>query len=245
MTSPISNRISVQQSSGNTSLARLPDMSEALFTARSTVVQVGEGSGVIVGRSGDTYYVLTNAHVVANNFDGSATVDMPDGTRTKGRIVKSGAGLFGGGTDLAIIRVQFENGTTSHKTATLTTAAPPLGETVIQAGYPSSEKIRGGQLNRIGRGLKFVSATVNENRQNRFEGGYGIGINANLGIGSSGGAVLNRAGQLIGLSGREARGALTMAQEDGTLARADGATKALSISGQVIRRFCSGIVPGM
>lgn len=65
----------------------LPDFSESVTAT---------GSGVIVKRSGDTYYVLTNHHVVGNA--GRVKATLMDGTELKARVVG-----IDPATDLAVV----------------------------------------------------------------------------------------------------------------------------------------------
>ncbi len=213
--------------------------------ASGASAQVGSGSGVIVGRSGNDYYLLTNAHVVASS-GGSISVTMPDGKVLNGTVVKAGAGAFGGGVDLAIVKVTNSTNSGAYSLVRVAVESAALGSSVLQAGYPLSPSTSGRLLNNVGRGGQFVGGTVSEISTNRIEGGFSVGISRNLGVGSSGGGYFDANGNLIAIHGREQRGVLGSRREDGRIqAPQSSSTVGWGIDSSRIRSFCSGVVPGL
>jgi tetratricopeptide (TPR) repeat protein len=160
--------------------------------ARSVTVQivgVGSGSGAIVKRQGDTYTVLSAAHVVGteNNYE----VITADGQKhlVDLKTIKK----FPEGVDLAILRF---NSTQSYQVV-------ELGDsTTAVAGTPCYVS-----------GLPTVSGT-NASRHQLSEGqiearaahtsasGYALAYFNNTFAGMNGGPILDGQGQLIGIQGQ-------------------------------------------
>jgi S1-C subfamily serine protease len=155
--------------------------------ARQATVRIkslkSSGSGTIVRRSGHTYTVLTNWHVVA--FDrGDPTIVTGDGQihRPLGNLRRLG------NTDLAI--VQFHS-TTEYKVPLISERSAAVGEPVLAAGFPASA----GEL-AVARG--FVKLLLPKS----LPEGYSLGYTNEVKIGMSGGPIFNAAGFLIGINGR-------------------------------------------
>jgi S1-C subfamily serine protease len=224
-----------------------PPLLRAVETARDTVVKVGNGSGVIVGRNGNDYYILTNAHVVGA-FNDREQVVTPDGQRLEGVVVKNNQwfDFTGKGDDLAVVRVR---SMAEYKVAPVATGEVRTGAPVLQAGFPQ----RGDNaflLSRRGTGLYATLATVthdldpnDQNPSHRVIGSYEVGLSRGLAVGSSGGGTFNAGGALVGINGRFSAG-LPMPTQDGRTARPAAATKAYVIDSQTIRGFLQGLVPG-
>jgi S1-C subfamily serine protease len=220
------------------------NMIRAYNAASGTVAQVGDGSGVIIGRRGYDYYVLTNAHVVRTSLGGIRVV-MPDGTLLTGKVVKTGSGDLGRGQDLAIVVVTDAEGKGAYSTARIGRASPHIGSTVLQAGYPSSSNPKASQLNGNGRGGQYLVPQISEFRGNSLEGGYNIGLAQNLGVGCSGGGLFDANGNLIGISGRAQIGRLSAKLNNGLIGGPQSErTVGWSISSDQIRSFSRGVVPG-
>ena len=140
----------------------------------------GMGSGVIVRQDG---YILTNNHVV----DGAeeVNVELTDGRRLKAKVVGTDAP-----TDLAVLKVDAPN----LKTLSLGDSdAVRVGDVVLAVGNP------------LGVGQTVTMGIVSA--KGRSTGGTGSGsyedfiqTDAPINQGNSGGALVNTAGELIGIN---------------------------------------------
>ena len=152
------------------------------------------GSGVIIGRSGNTYRVVTNAHVV--NRSSSYKIQAPDGKVYASKLLEKGSSLQG--NDLAILT--FES-TVNYGVATLAdgkTLKP--NDAVYSAGFPIEQN-----------NFVMTAGTVKEITSQPLKGGYQLGYSTDTLQGMSGGALLNASGQLIGIVGMGKGAALTEA----------------------------------
>lgn len=150
------------------------------------------GSGVIVDRRGSTYTVLTAWHVVRENRPGEEiAVITPDGFS---HILDRSAVQPLAGVDLAVLRFRSDR---SYGVARLGRAeALALGAPLAVAGFPILDRDEGRQPLRLKLGQ--LEALLPVPRQDGYQLLYS---NATL-PGMSGGPVLNRQGQLVGLHGR-------------------------------------------
>lgn len=164
------------------------------------------GSGVIVARRNQTYYVLTALHVVrtreviygVRTSDGE--VHFVDDVKTQENIYPFGAeeGELGEkiqGFDMAIIKFESER---KYPVAIMGNSAQlKKGDRVYISGWPNPEDesarreriLSAGQLNEI----------INPPWS---DGGYSLLYNNQTRRGMSGGPVFNAAGELIGIHGR-------------------------------------------
>lgn len=224
-----------------------PPSAQALEAARSTSVQVGSGSGVIVGRESDDYYVLTNAHVVGF-FNKNEELVMPDGATARGRVVESNNPIAGAESDLAVVKVNApgKNYTVAQWGADEPAAATPA----VQTGFPHEDPAGSGTLSDHGRGLQYVGAVVTEDLQTasnagrRLPGSYEVGLSGDLTSGSSGGGTFDEQGRLIGINGYGVQIRTPAAQEGGNVELSSPDTQAVIIDAQTSRDFIKGVVPG-
>jgi Trypsin-like peptidase domain len=237
---------SITHTSGQNSaglLAQNVSIAKALRVASATATQVGSGSGVIVARDKNNYYILTNAHVVvASGSD--IKVTMPGGESLNGRVIKTGSGAFGSGSDLAIVLVTNTRGG-AFATAPIRRSGAELGSTVLQVGYPNTSVQRGNALNDYGRGGRFIGTTVTEVTGSPIEGGYALGLGGNLGVGSSGGGIFDADGKLAAIYGRSQSGTLSSRRENGNIHRPQSErTTGWGIPSNEIMGFLRGVVRG-
>ncbi len=144
------------------------------------------GSGVIVEKQGNTYYVLTNWHVV--NRVGEYEVVTADGSRH--RIYYSLVRQIGE-IDLAVI--PFES-SQRYQVATVADAnTVEIGSAVYVGGWPRSGSTLGQRL--------FLSTEGTLTRRQKPRGGYTLVYTNLVRSGMSGGPILNDAGNLIGING--------------------------------------------
>ena len=142
------------------------------------------GSGVIIGKEGNTYTVLTNAHVINSKAENKIITN--DGKSYAARVIREGNSLEG--NDLAVLTFESVN---SYQVATLA-VNPNLEEnsTVDSVGFPEETEE-----------FYLTQGTVKKQAPKPFLGGYQIGYDIEVKSGMSGGALLNEKGELIGVNG--------------------------------------------
>ena len=147
----------------------------------------GIGTGIIISDKG---YVLTNQHLAAN-INSSVTVTFDDGMEIQGKTIWNEPNL-----DLAIIKIE-ENA--NLKEARLGTAmVSQIGEDVIAIGNPLGlefqKSVTKGVISGLNRTLKVedeISTVVMENL---------IQTDASINTGNSGGPLINKNGEVIGVN---------------------------------------------
>jgi tetratricopeptide (TPR) repeat protein/S1-C subfamily serine protease len=188
------------------------------ITVRIDSSNNGNGSGAIIAKEGDTYTVLTAAHVFSKNEDYQKlceectyTITTPDG---KQYTVNKSSIKLETGVDLAVVKFI---STVEYEVATLANYNYNQDDYVLTAGYP---RLRGKSPWRltIGRiydkeaGLISVRAADYQNLQSSglsqlkiplsLTGGYEL-VYSNITFGGmSGGPVLDTQGRVIGIHGR-------------------------------------------
>lgn len=149
------------------------------------------GSGVIVQRQGETYTVLTTAHAVQGNAQGSAKYSaiLPDENRYVATQVKPIPGI-----DLAVLT--FKSART-YPVAVLGRSQELVeGSPVYVAGFPASSAAISQPV------YTFTQGTITTHSSKPLQDGYAIVYSNNTLPGMSGGGVFNSAGQLVGIHGR-------------------------------------------
>lgn len=165
------------------------------------------GSGVIIARSGTTYYALTNLHVVEHtDLHGVRTADgevhVVDPIDDPSAIVRFGT--FQGslaasyrsisGFDLAVVKFESDR---NYPVAPITNQEPHQGETVFVSGWPNPEDQSTRRQRVSSQGL--VSVVVGTPSP---DGGYSILYSNSTRRGMSGGPVFNINGEVVGIHGR-------------------------------------------
>lgn len=146
----------------------------------------GIGSGVIFERKGDTYFVLTNRHVVYK--DGRYEIQTQDGSRYPVYYSKEQPGL-----DLVVL--QFTSNK-NYRTANLGNSDQIReGMTVYVVGWADS--LPG--INE--RSYQVTDGRIRSRLQNPKDG-YGLVYNNEAIPGMSGGPILDENGRLVGINGR-------------------------------------------
>jgi hypothetical protein len=167
--------------------------SQVAETARTTTVfiqAVGRpdvfGSGVIVGRSGNTYTVLVAKHVVVLEETYKVTTnDKSEHT------VKQLDRL--GSIDIAVVQFESKN---NYSVATVGSPAQQLDQLIV-SGYPKPTT----SVTTIA--LTMVPATVNTILESKAASeGYALRYSARTHRGMSGGPVFNSSAQLVAIHGR-------------------------------------------
>mgnify|MGYP002626754163 CR=1 FL=1 len=143
------------------------------------------GSGIIISKNG---YILTNEHLISN--ENNCYVVLPKNETIKSNVVWSNASL-----DLAIVKVNksFESCAIFLESANL-----KLGQKVYAIGNPIGvdfqRSVTTGIISGLNRNLEFE-----ENGQKFYLTNL-IQSDASINPGNSGGALINEAGQLIGIN---------------------------------------------
>lgn len=151
--------------------------------AREITVRIdGEdiGSGVIFERKDDTYYVLSNHHVVEE--DGRYEIQTPDGERYPVYYSKEVSGL-----DLVVL--QFESNK-NYRTANLGNSDQMTEATTIYvAGWDSDRE------------FQFSVGQITSRLQNS-QNGYSLKYTNPTVGGTSGGPILDEDGKVVGINGQ-------------------------------------------
>jgi WD40 repeat protein len=182
--------VSHQRSSRRLAAKIEPAAIDPVTIAQEITVRIegaSNGSGAIIERNGDTYYVLTNAHVFKKA--GSYMVIAPDGNRYP---VDDSKVMKLPGMDLAVFSfvspLAYEIATIGNDDR-LTT-----GEKVYVSGWP-----RAGTLMRQ-RIFVSTQGKVTET-ESKLSRGYSLTYTNLVRVGMSGGPILNQKGELIGIHG--------------------------------------------
>ena len=173
-----------KQSTSRNSLSGTQQSSGELATA-------SEGSGVIYKNADGYAYIVTNYHVIANSQE--LEVLLADGTRAKAEIVGSDQW-----TDLAVIRIA--NTTVSTGAEFANSEDVQVGQTAIAIGSPlGSEFATSVTQGIVSATNRSVATDVDGDGQEDWVV-TAIQTDAAINPGNSGGALINSAGQVIGIN---------------------------------------------
>jgi putative serine protease PepD len=178
----------VAQTVSNTSTL---DWSTVASNVLPSVVQVnvgnGLGSGVILSADGR---ILTNNHVVAS-AGGQVTVKFNDGREAPATVVSTDPT-----SDLAVLQVTGVSGLTPIKWAN--SDQVKVGDAVMAIGSPSG--LQGTVTTGIVSALDRKVTVPGETRRSQPVSYQAIQTDASINPGNSGGALVNAAGELIGIN---------------------------------------------
>ncbi|MET8764545.1 trypsin-like peptidase domain-containing protein [Lentzea sp. NPDC004782] len=156
-----------------------------------SVVQVnvanGLGSGVILSADGK---ILTNNHVVASS-GGRVTVTLNDGREVPATVVSTDPT-----SDLAVVQASGVSGLTPIKWAN--SDSVKVGDAVMAIGSPSG--LQGTVTTGIVSALDRKVTVPGETRRSQPVTYQAIQTDASINPGNSGGALVNAAGELIGIN---------------------------------------------
>lgn len=145
----------------------------------------GGGSGTLLRKKGSTYTVATNAHVTGAGK--TYWIQTPDGQIYPAKMAE---GIDFSARDIVLL--EFESSKSYEIPRKISTNLQE-GEKVLVAGFPyDSER------------LVVTEGEVSFLPKKRLEGGYKIGYSNEIQQGMSGGPILNRKGELIGINARRA-----------------------------------------
>ena len=175
----------------NSSRQVIPQAAQAVAAKVTVRIKVGEGfgSGVLVGKKGNTYLILTNAHVITKQADIALTIKTPDRQSYPARRVKD---LQVGKFDLALLEF---TSTSTYQLATIAIRAYnsslTKGTKLVAAGFVHDTDT-----------LKVVAGTAKQLPLEPFANGTQIGYKTTGDIeqGMSGGPILDAVGDLVGIN---------------------------------------------
>ena len=155
------------------------------------ITEEAGGSGIIVKKINNSYFVLTNNHVLQNSSN--YKIKTQDGQIYSAEIVKK---IGFSKNDLALL--QFSSKST-YKVATLAKSTNiAVGDSIIAVGYPFQE-----DRSKLEK-LKFTIGKISVINEKVLDGGYQIGYTNEVEKGMSGGAVIDFRGEVIGINGMHA-----------------------------------------
>lgn len=162
--------------------------------AKSVTVSIktpdNRGSGAIIARAGNTYTVLTAAHVVKKT-DEKYTIELNDGQKYT---VSERQLAPNGNLDLAIVKFQSNRTYPIVKIGDSNNAIE--GSLAYVSGFPVATAAITQSV------YTFSDGKITANSSQPFEKGYSIVYSCNTLPGMSGGPVLNERGELIAIHGR-------------------------------------------
>lgn len=155
------------------------------------IQEIATGSGVIYKKAGDRAFVVTNYHVV----EGADLLEviLADGTKLEAELV--GGDIW---TDLAVLTIPAQ---TIHKVADFGDSdLLKLGEPVLAIGNPLGKEFAGSVTQGIISGLeRTVPVDIDQNGTIDWNAEV-LQTDAAINPGNSGGALVNSAGELIGIN---------------------------------------------
>jgi Trypsin-like peptidase domain len=160
--------------------------------ARETTVEIngqGHGSGVIVKRQGNTYWVLTAAHVVADSTELKVVTSDKNSHPVNPAVVQTILN-----NDLAILKFSSSQ---NYRTIQLGDSdLMGVGEPIFVSGFPAKVDNINSTTYKLSRGQIIAHAS------RALADGYALGYFNRTFAGMSGGPILNVKSQLVGIHGR-------------------------------------------
>ena len=161
------------------------------FGGNNTQTYMTAGTGIIIGQTDDSVVIMTNAHVVTDVSDLTATFN--DGSDASASVVGSRSDK-----DVAVVKVKVSDlsdstlGQIAVATLNTDTSALKVGQPVVAIGNALGEgqSVTSGIISATGR-----SITVNNYTYDDL-----IMTDAAINSGNSGGALLNAQGEVIGIN---------------------------------------------
>jgi S1-C subfamily serine protease len=170
------------------------------------------GSGILFGRLDAVYTVATNARVIQST-SAPFQLQTADGQIYAAALVPP---PLGQNRDVSMLRFQSLDRT--YTTAKLATEKPKIGDRIWAAGFPLDPQPLSVPAKTAPWGLTIADGQITQILPIALCGGYNIGYDNPIRVGMSGGALVNRDGELIGMSAieTEALGNTANLLEDGS-----------------------------
>lgn len=169
----------------------ISNLQSSNFWEDTSAQEAGTGSGVIYKKDGDNAYIITNNHVVAGASE--LEVTLSNGKKISAKLV--GADVW---TDLAVVEVSAKEISKVAEFGNSDTLK--AGEPVIAIGNPLGMTFSGSVTQGIVSGLeRTIPVDINEDGVTDWQSEV-IQTDAAINPGNSGGALINIAGQLIGIN---------------------------------------------
>lgn len=199
-----------QNASQNVSLNVTTDVTKAVDKAAKGVVgitnlqtsnfwstgqaqEAGVGSGVIYKKAGDSVYIITNHHVVEGATQ--LEVTLPDGTKVASEL--RGSDVW---TDLAVVEISAQGIKNDQISEFGDSDALKIGEPVMAIGNPLGLQFSGSVTQGIVSGVnRTVPVDINKDGVPDWNAEV-IQTDAAINPGNSGGALINIAGQVVGIN---------------------------------------------
>ena len=170
--------------------------SNILQICQSVTVRVvkadSAGSGVIIGRAGNVYSVLTNWHVVESSNPIILTVDD-----LQHQLVSPPQHI--GDVDLALLRFYSD---TEYPIAQIALQIPQIGDTVYTAGFPLTIGKNENTVALGNKAFRLIAGEISIIPVKSLPQGYGMGYTNDTKMGMSGSPIFNNRGLLVGIHGR-------------------------------------------
>ncbi|MEH2054312.1 S1 family peptidase [Nostoc sp.] len=169
------------QAKAQLSLNQLRDRGRAITV--KVLAGQGWGSGILIKKQGQVYTVITNAHVL--RIGKSYQIQTADGKIYTAQPIKS---TQFPDDDLGLLSFRSAN---NYAIAAIASSSLAVGDETFATGYPDEQQ-----------GLVFTTGKVEYLLPKAFRGGYQLGYSNDIFKGMSGGPLLNRRGELVGINGK-------------------------------------------
>jgi tetratricopeptide (TPR) repeat protein/S1-C subfamily serine protease len=184
---------------------QIDDIAEKI-TVRIDVTDGKNGSGVIIGKQGNTYYVATACHVVSLPRSGrkctteklldSFTLTTPDSEKYTLTSVANKIIILNPDFDVAVIKFTSDK---TYQVVELGDYQVEDGQWVFVSGFPGQDSSKQRRLTAGGVIDKDLSAFATKDQSSLANGNELVYSNLSFG-GMSGGAVLDRQGRVVGIN---------------------------------------------
>lgn len=158
------------------------------------------GSGVMIERRGQTYTVITCAHVVASAEVNKYKILTADGQTHWGQWLRT---VKFGDADLAIVQFTSDR---IYQTVAMADSEIAIGDSVYAAGFPNWHWANWDTVRETSdwgtKAFRLTKGKVAMLPEKSLQEGYQLGYTNHVEEGMSGGPVLNQEGELIAINGR-------------------------------------------
>ena len=177
-----------QQASSQLSIEQLQNLAKSLTV--KVLSQEVLGSGILLQKQGEVYTIVTNAHVLRGG-EPPYKIETPEGKIYPAVVVKTAKFE---GQDLSLLQFRARANYAVAKIG----QTPKAGDEVFAAGFPFTASPT------KDRGFVFRTGQVWRVLDKALEGGYQVGYTNDIEKGMSGGPLLNRRGEVVGINGMHA-----------------------------------------